>query len=324
MNQTFREDVFRAGFRPCTDVEEFEGHLRGKLGMRSKYESAHLCLGRSLAEPTPPKPVVGDEERGKSIAGEFLFGTELDLWIAAIIMDGELGPQATVEGFRALVEGHWCRGGRLLREEMAEVNGDETRLMVRLAELLPATNGVGRGPGVMGIGRTGEIRLRVGSTSRTFSDDREVDFVLNGQATAPHIALIGKVGSGKTTTGVQIARQIVEAASVPLLFIDPKGEFKFNEPPPYQKASRGDGMTSDTLGRFYVTTALGVQVFDPTGRLCGVLTRPQPDKPLTSCVLSGPNRAYLYVTNGDKIFRRKTRAKGVLFFKEPTTAQPKK
>ncbi len=92
--------------------------------------------------------------------------------------------------------------------------------------------------------------------------------------------------------------------------IDPKGEFKYNEPPPYQKASRGDGMTSDTLGRYYVTSAVGLQVFDPTGRLCGVLTKPQLDKPLTSCVLSGPNREYLYVTNGDKIFRRKVQAVG--------------
>jgi len=92
--------------------------------------------------------------------------------------------------------------------------------------------------------------------------------------------------------------------------IDPKGEFKFHEPPPYKKASSGDGMTSDTLGRYYVTSALGVQVFDPTGRLCGVLTKPQADKPLTSCVLSGPNREYLYVTNGDKIFRRKVQAVG--------------
>ncbi|WP_414662239.1 SMP-30/gluconolactonase/LRE family protein [Horticoccus sp. 23ND18S-11] len=92
--------------------------------------------------------------------------------------------------------------------------------------------------------------------------------------------------------------------------IDPKGEFKFNEPPPYKKASSGDGMTSDSIGRYYVTSAVGVQVFDPTGRLCGVLTKPQPDKPLTSCVLSGPNREYLYVTNGDKIFRRKVQAVG--------------
>lgn len=92
--------------------------------------------------------------------------------------------------------------------------------------------------------------------------------------------------------------------------IDPKGEFKFSEPPPLKKASGGDGMTSDSLGRYYVTTALGVQVFDPTGRLCGVINTPNPAKPLTSCVLSGPNREYLYVTNGDTIFRRKVQAVG--------------
>jgi enterochelin esterase family protein len=95
--------------------------------------------------------------------------------------------------------------------------------------------------------------------------------------------------------------------------IDPKGEFKFNEPPPYKKASSGDGMTSDTIGRFYVTSAVGLQVFDPTGRLCGVLTKPQPDKPLTSCTLSGPGRGFLYVTNGDKIYRRKVQAVGNVF-----------
>jgi enterochelin esterase family protein len=96
--------------------------------------------------------------------------------------------------------------------------------------------------------------------------------------------------------------------------IDPKGEFKMAEPPPYNPASGGDGMCSDELGRFYVATTLGVQVFDPTSRLCGVITRPQPDKPLTSCTLSGEGRAYLYVTNGDKIFRRKVQATGSIFY----------
>ena len=68
-------------------------------------------------------------------------------------------------------------------------------------------------------------------------------------------------------------------------------------------------MTSDTLGRYYVTTALGVQVFDPTGRLwCA--RQAATDKPLTSCVLAGPNRDLLYVTNGDKIYRRKVQATG--------------
>jgi enterochelin esterase family protein len=99
--------------------------------------------------------------------------------------------------------------------------------------------------------------------------------------------------------------------------IDPAGEFKFNEPPPYKKAAGGDGMATDTQGRYYVATALGVQVFDPTGRLCGVLPKPQADKPLTSVMLSGPNREYLYVTNGDKVFRRKVQAVGAIFYQAP-------
>jgi enterochelin esterase family protein len=89
------------------------------------------------------------------------------------------------------------------------------------------------------------------------------------------------------------------------LAIDPKGDFKFNEPPPYQLASKGDGMAVDKSGRYYVTSALGVQVFDPTGRQCGVLPKPNEAQGLTSCTLAGPNHEYLYVTNGDKVFRRK-------------------
>ncbi|MDX1946186.1 MAG: alpha/beta hydrolase-fold protein [Pirellulaceae bacterium] len=89
------------------------------------------------------------------------------------------------------------------------------------------------------------------------------------------------------------------------LAIDPAGEFKFNEPPPYQPASRGDGSAVDKAGRFYVTSAVGIQVFDPTGRLCGVLPKPIADQPLTSCVLAGPGHEYLYITNGTTVFRRK-------------------
>lgn len=89
------------------------------------------------------------------------------------------------------------------------------------------------------------------------------------------------------------------------LMIDPKGEFKFNEPPPYQVASRGDGSAVDKSGRYYVTSAVGVQVYDPTGRQCGVLPKPIEAQPLTSCVLAGANHEYLYVTNGNTVFRRK-------------------
>jgi sugar lactone lactonase YvrE/enterochelin esterase-like enzyme len=87
--------------------------------------------------------------------------------------------------------------------------------------------------------------------------------------------------------------------------IDPQGEFAFHQPPPYQTASRGDGMAVDKQGRYYITSALGVQIFDPTGRECGLLTKPDPSQPLTSCTLAGPDHQYLYITHGSQVLRRK-------------------
>lgn len=87
--------------------------------------------------------------------------------------------------------------------------------------------------------------------------------------------------------------------------IDPKGEFKFNEPPPYIQNSKGDGMAVDKAGRFYVTSDLGVQIFDPTGRPCGVLPKVDKDQPLTTCILAGPDHSTLYIAHGTKIYRRK-------------------
>ena len=87
--------------------------------------------------------------------------------------------------------------------------------------------------------------------------------------------------------------------------IDNQGEFQFNQPPPYVTASRGDGMAVDTRGRYYITSALGVQIFDPTGRLCGVLPKPDRDQPLTTCVLAGPDHGTLYIAHGSKIYSRR-------------------
>jgi enterochelin esterase family protein len=93
--------------------------------------------------------------------------------------------------------------------------------------------------------------------------------------------------------------------SMPLRqLIDPSGEFRFNEGPPRIAAARGDGMAVDADGRWYVTSAAGVQVFDPTGRPCGVLHAPDPFKPTTTCILAGSDFQTLFVAQGGQIFRR--------------------
>ena len=77
---------------------------------------------------------------------------------------------------------------------------------------------------------------------------------------------------------------------------------------------RGDGMTVDTEGRYYVSTAIGLQMFDATGRISGVIAKPS-KAGMSNVAFSGPGRQYLYVTCGDAIFKRKTKAKGVWHFR---------
>lgn len=98
--------------------------------------------------------------------------------------------------------------------------------------------------------------------------------------------------------------------------IDAEGRLMHSQPhmtlrtPSDRPDSGGDGMTTDAQGRFWVTSTVGVQMFDWTGRLGGVIPRPQ-EKNLVSCVFAGPDRSYLYVCNTDRIYRRKTLTVGM-------------
>ena len=69
-------------------------------------------------------------------------------------------------------------------------------------------------------------------------------------------------------------------------------------------------MAADKIGRFYVTSDLGVQIFDPTGRPCGVLPKVDKDQPLTTCILGGPDHNALYIAHGTKIYRRNLTVEG--------------
>ncbi len=65
-------------------------------------------------------------------------------------------------------------------------------------------------------------------------------------------------------------------------------------------------LTIDRDRRLYAATREGVQVFDPTGRMCGVLLRPLPE-PVTALAFGGPEHDRLYIACGDRLFVRKTK-----------------
>ena len=83
---------------------------------------------------------------------------------------------------------------------------------------------------------------------------------------------------------------------------------------PVGKSESGaDGMTVDSLGRIFVATELGVQVFDTQGRLSGIIAKPQP-KFLSNVVLAGPQGDILYVTSSDRVYRRQVKVTGISFW----------
>jgi enterochelin esterase family protein len=73
--------------------------------------------------------------------------------------------------------------------------------------------------------------------------------------------------------------------------------------------SGGDGMIVDAAGRPFVTSHAGIQMFDATGRLGGVIAKPT-DKSCVSVALAGADKSWLYACAADKVFRRKTLTKG--------------
>jgi gluconolactonase len=85
--------------------------------------------------------------------------------------------------------------------------------------------------------------------------------------------------------------------------------------------SSADGMTADTSGNVYIATSLGVQVFDQMGRCRAIVPAPLRSS-LSSVKFGGANLDEMYITNGDKVFKRKTRVKGVVSWRPPIKPAP--
>jgi SMP-30/Gluconolactonase/LRE-like region len=63
-------------------------------------------------------------------------------------------------------------------------------------------------------------------------------------------------------------------------------------------------LAMDAAGRLYADTPEGIQVFDPTGRLCGVLTKPRPE-PVAKLEIGGPGGNQLIAQYPDVFYSRK-------------------
>ncbi len=86
---------------------------------------------------------------------------------------------------------------------------------------------------------------------------------------------------------------------------------------PYGEGDSGSaGLATDANGWLYVASKQGIQVEDQAGRVNSIINNPE-RAATTAVVFGGTNLDMLYATCNNKVYRRKTKAKGVLAFADP-------
>lgn len=219
--------VDKLRYRPSRDAEDFLTTLRTNLISGEKFLTARLAIARSVASDAPIEFLDDDCDRGSPIEGTHLFGEDTNVW-SCIIAASYPHPIDNASIFRKLVEAHWHRGAMLLQDEYLDARRDATDFAITLTSLA-------------GLGTTGEggtvspeptvsksilkLVYKVGEVSIDQRTNKTVQVELNAPGYSPHIALMGATRSGKTRTGIVIAQSIVKDSKIPVLFIDPKGEF---------------------------------------------------------------------------------------------------
>ena len=83
------------------------------------------------------------------------------------------------------------------------------------------------------------------------------------------------------------------------------------------------GLTVDSIGYMWATSAMGIQVCEQPGRCSNILNKPEFNAtPIADIAFGGPDRTWLYVTQGGKLFRRQTRRTGVVAWEPIKPPQP--
>ncbi|MBF0555464.1 MAG: DUF87 domain-containing protein [Nitrospirae bacterium] len=218
--------IDRLRYRPTKEAEEFLGDLRSTLIPGDKATVAKLAIGRSLAEPVSGDdiPLPTGVEMGNAIEGTHLFGDDADIW-ACLIVGATASYITDPASFRILVESHWHRGAKLLKADYEDVKRSDTDFIIRLAGMIPSSS-----TGLPGFVRElkeseGSVAIRFGAKGTEPDSNAAFTYTLNAPGISPHLAILGKTRSGKTRTGLEIARQIIVTGDLPLILIDPKGEF---------------------------------------------------------------------------------------------------
>jgi len=179
---------------------------------------ARAALGYSLSLETPPEETRYDSE-GTEFQEKVFFGIDEEPLLA--LLRQRLGRVPESEEVGKLIKTHVERGLRHFYAEYQRLNrrGDELLLyLIRhctscltpddsfSVDLLPPAP---EADSFM-------VKVIVG---KELKSGKEADHVLNGPGSAPHVAIMGRNGTGKTRTGLQLLRHIRDSVSYPIPFL---------------------------------------------------------------------------------------------------------
>jgi gluconolactonase len=103
--------------------------------------------------------------------------------------------------------------------------------------------------------------------------------------------------------------------------IQPDGSLKYKQKyyhlhvPDTAEYSGSDGMRTDRDGRLFVATKMGIQFCDQAGRVNGII--PTPNGKSSNLCFGGPEFNVLYVTCGEKVYKRKVKVTGAQHYLAP-------
>ncbi|MGK9231956.1 DndE family protein [Inquilinus limosus] len=230
-------ELARTDFRTSKSADDINSRFQTLLGLPHRYGPARLAIGRSLAVPTDPDPSpLDDEDFGKAIKGENLFGAGADLhtWVS-LVVERSRRSELSKKDFQTLVAAHWHRGVQLLWDEWKGVGNDFDRFLIHVMERVGLKAGRGSLPlRLEGAPMEAErpatlVDLRVGDPGIDIRTNEPIVWRLNGEGISPHIAVMGTLGTGKTRVAMQMVRQAREASGAAVIIFDMgKGDLAAN------------------------------------------------------------------------------------------------
>ncbi len=149
-------------------------------------------------------------------------------------------------------------------------------------------------------------------------------WVINEQGKLRSVDLLGpNTTSGVTLSPDQSLLYVSDAKShwVYSYQVEPDGSLSYKQKyyhlhvPDTADDSGAGGMCVDRDGRLYVATRMGVQFCDQAGRVNGII--PVPGGAVSNVCLGGENFDTLFITCGDRVYKRKTKVRGANGFEPP-------